>query len=286
MMRERPSTTLAAPLAGAPGVAAGYPRAPELLPDFDVAEGRYRCRFARTADELRAVQRLRFEVFNLELGEGLAGSAASGLDHDRFDAHCHHLLVEDVETGDCVGTYRLQTAALAAGGHGFYTAQEYQLDRWPAAILEGSVEIGRACIARRHRHRQVLLVLWRGLGAYVMHNRGRYFFGCCSITSQDPAVAARVLAYLRHHGHLHPDLDAQPQPDYDCHEDRHPASGWEQTRLPTLFRTYLRYGAKICGRPALDREFQTIDYLALLDVYELDPGRILRQFEVDIRRQP
>jgi len=52
---------------------------------------------------------LRFKVFNLELGEGLAASHATGLDVDPFDEFCDHLIVEEVATGKVVGTYRLQT---------------------------------------------------------------------------------------------------------------------------------------------------------------------------------
>ena len=64
---------------------------------------------ARSADEVRAAQRLRFEVFNLELSEGLAESHFTGLDIDPFDAICQHLVVEHVSTGEIIGTYRLQT---------------------------------------------------------------------------------------------------------------------------------------------------------------------------------
>ena len=32
------------------------------------------------------------------------------------------------------------------------------------------------------------------------------------------------------------------------------------------FRAYLSPGANLCGRPARDREFQTIDFLTLLDL--------------------
>ena len=48
-----------------------FPVSPQSLPDRELEEGRYRLRFARTAEELDAVLRLRFEVFNLELQEGL-----------------------------------------------------------------------------------------------------------------------------------------------------------------------------------------------------------------------
>jgi putative hemolysin len=39
--------------------------------------------------------------------------------------------------------------------------------------------------------------------------------------------------------------------------------------VPKLLRTYLSLGAKICGPPALDRDFQTIDFLTLLDLETL-----------------
>jgi len=148
------------------------------------------------------------------------------------------------------------------------------------------VEVGRACIDREHRHRRVLLQLWKGLGAYTFFHRRQYFFGCCSLTSQDPQEASRVLELLRRHGHVHPTLELFPQPAYRCLTGLESTEGWERARLPVLFRTYLRYGAKICGLPALDREFKTIDYLALLDLKALDPAQILRQFELDLRQLP
>jgi len=38
-----------------------------------------------------------------------------------------------------------------------------------------------------------------------------------------------------------------------------------------LMRVYLSFGAKICGPPAIDRQFKTIDYLAFFDAETLDP---------------
>jgi putative hemolysin len=39
--------------------------------------------------------------------------------------------------------------------------------------------------------------------------------------------------------------------------------------VPPLFASYLRIGTKVAGEPALDRQFRTIDFLALLDVQDL-----------------
>lgn len=262
-----------------------YPPPVPVRPEFEFVDGHYRCRLARDRDDLDAVLRLRYEVFNLELGEGLDTSHATGRDLDEYDAQCHHLMVIHEPTARTIGTYRLQTAEMARAGRGFYSADEFRIDAWPEEVLGQSCEIGRACIAYEHRHRRVLLALWRGLATYVVISRKRYFFGCCSLTSQDPAEAARTAEYLRRHGHVHATLPLDPTPDFDAHEDRLPVDGWEQVHLPTLFRTYLRYGARICGRPAIDRAFKTIDFLALLDLDEVDTDRILRQFEVDLRER-
>jgi putative hemolysin len=42
-------------------------------------------------------------------------------------------------------------------------------------------------------------------------------------------------------------------------------------KIPKLLRAYLSIGAKICGPPAIDREFKTIDFLTLLDLEALHP---------------
>jgi putative hemolysin len=151
-----------------------YPSLAGALPPRDLREGAYRVRFARNLAELDDVLRLRFEVFNLELGEGFESSFATGRDEDDFDLTCHHLIVEDEASGRIVGTYRLQTPEMAAAGHGLYTATEYDLSVMPAGVLGQAVEVGRACIHREHRGRQVLYLLWRGLALYMAHNGLRY----------------------------------------------------------------------------------------------------------------
>ena len=86
---------------------------PESIAGFDVTT--YRTRLATTEEDIRAAQRLRFEVFNVELQEGLSESWRTQLDSDRFDATCDHLIIEHIATGKIVGTYRLQTGEMAVG---------------------------------------------------------------------------------------------------------------------------------------------------------------------------
>jgi putative hemolysin len=37
----------------------------------------------------------------------------------------------------------------------------------------------------------------------------------------------------------------------------------------SLLQSYFRLGAKVCGRPAIDKSFRCIDFLTLLDVAQI-----------------
>lgn len=251
----------------------GYPVRPELLPEFEAEVGRYVVRFARTPHEFDAVLRLRFEVFNLELAEGLDASYKTGRDEDEFDATSHHLLVVELASGRAVGTYRLLTSEADVESRGFYSAGEFNLACLPPQVAGESVEIGRACIAREHRNTQVLFLLWRGLAAYLGHNRKRYFFGCCSLAGTEAREGLRVLEYVERGGHMHPTFYVPPRAGFECDgdngEDAETRDGGEPS-VPKLFRTYLRFGAKVCGPPALDCAFKTTDFFVIFDANEMD----------------
>lgn len=250
--------------------AVGYPVRPELLPEFEAEAGRYAVRFARTPGELDAVLRLRFEVFNLELGKGLDSSFLTRRDEDEFDATSHHLLVVERAGGRAVGTYRLCTSDTDVEARGFYSAGEFNLACLPPQVAGESVEIGRACIAREHRNTQVLFLLWRGLAAYLGHNRKRYFFGCCSLAGTDASAGLRVLDYMERGGHMHPTFYVPPRAGFECDGDSVEARGEGHPSVPKLFRSYLRFGAKVCGPPALDRAFRTTDFFVIFDAEEMD----------------
>jgi len=249
-----------------------YPPHDWALPEGETSQGRYRTRFATSLDDLDAVLRLRFEVFNLELGEGIDASFETGRDMDEYDPLCHHLMVEDAAEERLVGTYRMMTSEMAALGRGFYSADEFHLRRLPCGILDHAVEVGRACIDRDYRNRQVLFLLWKGLARYVAWNRKRYLFGCCSLTSQDPAIGRKAHRQLAEAGAVHPGLRVVPLPGMECGGEEPRSADGEEVRIPILFRTYLRYGAKVLGPPAIDRKFKTIDFLTCLDVAAMDPA--------------
>ena len=206
--------------------------------------------------------RLRYEVFNLELGEGLSTAHATGMDQDEFDAVCDHLIVLDDRSGAVVGTYRMQTGAMAAKNLGYYSAREFDLTVYEA--LRGElVELGRACVHKDHRSIIVISLLWKELVRYVLSRGGRYMIGCSSLPTMDPAVGkAMYLRFEREKQLVDPLLRTHPMPDFTL-PDVTPIA--ECPPPPKLLRAYLGVGAKICAPPAIDREFKTIDFLTMID---------------------
>ena len=247
-----------------------YPVSPNEIPNRDLQEGRYLLRFAHTEEDLDAILELRFEVFNIELGEGLDSCLTTGRDVDEFDPVCHHLMVIEQSSGEVVGTYRLQTSGMAERNLGFYSDIEFDLSALPGEVVKQSLELGRACVAATHRSTQVLFLLWKGLASYVATNRKRYLFGCSSLTSQSPQDAAALERYLRKCGHFHSTLRVSARSDFTCYPTDFLPDTSIRVAVPPLFRTYLRHGAKVCSSPAIDREFKTIDFLVLFDVSEMD----------------
>jgi len=222
----------------------------------------YATRLARHWDDVRAAQSLRFQVFNLELNEGLEQSYATGLDEDPFDAVCDHLIVEHLPSTTIVGTYRLQTGLNAAAHLGYYGAQEFDFGVFEL-MRDEIIELGRACVHPQYRNLIVLGLLWKGIADYALRHGARYLLGCSSITSQDPKVGATAYTDLCRKHLASGQWLTQPLPAYQCSMLELTE---EPVKIPKLLRAYLSLGAKICGSPALDRSFKTIDFLTLLDL--------------------
>jgi putative hemolysin len=254
-------------------------------PRIHTEVGQYRLRLAQSAEDLDAACRLRFRVFNVELGEGLESSYQTGLDRDQFDVFCEHLLVEDKLSGRIVGTYRMQSGESAGRNVGYYSEQEFYLAPYEP-LRAGILELGRASIDREHRTPEVLTLLWRGIAQYATDMGLRYLIGCSSLNSQDPAEGWQMYRQLEIY-RVSAEFETTPTASYACPtelDDRQTQQLVQQesqslrthppisVKVPKLLKTYLAIGARIAAPPAWDREFGTIDFLTLLDLRTISPG--------------
>ena len=240
-----------------------------------IRSGNLEVRLASGLQEIDAALRLRFEVFNLELQEGLLSSYDRGYDTDAYDAWCDHLIVRDLELDRVVGTYRLLRQSVAARHIGFYSENEFDLSRLKdAAATRGELlELGRSCIAFSHRSFATINLLWAAIARYATCHGINLLFGCGSLHCSDPAEVWPIYRYLHDH-HLAPaeyrvaPVDACRLPFVGMPSPSEPERDIVR-RLSPIIRGYLRTGALIGGEPAYDREFGTADVLVLLEMDRL-----------------
>ncbi|MCX6464789.1 MAG: GNAT family N-acetyltransferase [Pseudonocardiales bacterium] len=236
-----------------------------LVASPPAAASRYSLLLTTDDDEVRAAQRLRHRVFAGELGAVLH-SPEPGLDVDRFDAYCDHLVVREDATGEIVGTYRVLPPARARAAGGLYAEGEFAVDALDP-LRPSLVETGRSCVDPAHRGGAVIGLVWAGLARYMLLTGNRWLVGCASVPLTDGGTLAagvhdRVVAE-----HLAPpEHRVRPRRPWD------PAgvARAPRTPFPPLLRGYLRLGARVCGPPAHDPDFDCADFLVLLGLDHMD----------------
>ena len=251
------------------------------FPSLVVRERNLELRLAAGPGDVRAAQRLRFDVFNVEMRLGLSTSFASGLDVDPYDDHCDHLLVLDRDLGGkVVGTYRLLPWDRTPS-YGYYSESEFHLDAVRHSGMK-LLELGRSCVAPEYRSGRVINLLLRGIAEYAAECGADALMGCASIHGDGVAHARRVSEFLLEEFPAPPGLRVLPRRGFDLPAP--PAAGAGLLggdalfrTLPPLFKGYLRLGARVCGPPAYDRQFGTVDFFVLLDSRKLG-DRYRRRF--------
>jgi putative hemolysin len=271
--------------------------------DSAVAKGanwRFEATWADCEADVRAAQRLRHAIFVGEMKARLAPPPGTpdGLDADRFDPYCDHLLIRVKEQGreqsrerggdapgQLVGTCRVLGPDAARRAGACYTESEFDLA--PLAPLRaGAVELGRACVHADWRSGGVILSLWSELGNYMVERGLHTMFGCASIGMADGGeLARRVWRELRESNYLvRPQYRVRPLTPLP-EDTEHDGADQERTglkaaslrALPPLIKGYLRCGARVVGPPSFDRMFNTADLPIMMQLADL-PQRYSKQF--------
>jgi putative hemolysin len=240
---------------------------PDAGPSFTI-------RLADSAEDLRAAQRLRYDVFVRELGGG--GEMVdhdAGLEQDKFDPYFDHMLAYDDTTGEVVGVYRLLPGDRAAELGQYYSEDEYDL-----TVLKQSgrklLELGRSCLHPDYRGGTAMYHLWNGLAGYVAERQIEILFGVASFHGTDVTELAQALSML-HHNHLAPsDLRVRAQPDVfqsmNLVEPEALDRRAAMIQVPALIKAYLRLGGFVGKGAFIDQAFNTTDVCLILDTARMN----------------
>lgn len=250
------------------------------------SKGTMEVRLARSPEEVKACQSLRYQVFYQEMSAHAdAEASAQGIDADAFDPICDHLLVIDHkmdhqdqaiqlahDEGYVVGTYRLLRQEIAEQNNGFYTADEFDI----APLLERHagkyrfLELGRSCVLKPYRIKPTVELLWQGIWSYVRLHGYDVMLGCASLEGTDPDALSLSLSYLYHNHRAPEDWRVRAIPDRYVEMNRRPAQTINlreaMRSLPPLIKGYLRLGAFIGDGAVIDHQFNTTDVLITLPV--------------------
>lgn len=231
-------------------------------------------RLAQSEADLRAAQRLRYDVFVAELGaDGPLVDHAQRLEQDEFDPLFDHMLLVDDRAGTVdapcvVGVYRLLPSDRLGADGRFYSESEYDL----GALRQSGrrlLELGRSCVHRDYRGGAAMFLMWNGLADYVLERGIEVLFGVASFHGTDIAALAQPLSYLHHH-HLAPDaLRVSARGDARVRMDLVPPEGLDRkaamTGTPALIKAYLRLGGFVGDGAYLDHAFNTTDVCLVMD---------------------
>lgn len=220
---------------------------------------------ARSVAEVAEAQRIRFKVFGEEMGANLP-SADLGLDIDRFDEYCEHLLVRDHGNDKVVGTYRILPPEQAVKAGSYYSETEFDISRLEN-LRDRMVEVGRSCVHPDYRDGATITQLWSGLADYIGKHNHEYLIGCASISMADGGHYAASVYNKIHKLHAAP---AEYRVFPRCRLPLESLNGDMEVTVPPLIKGYLRLGAYIAGEPAWDPDFNCADVFILLPVSRLN----------------
>jgi putative hemolysin len=238
----------------------------------------YSVRLAASPRDLLAAQRLRYDVFVIELGAQVPlADHAARLERDSFDADVDHLLLIDNRAdpdtlSDVVGVYRLLPQDRLAATGGYYCAREFDLTPLVASGRR-LLELGRSCVHRDHRGGAGMYLMWQGLANYVLERGIEVMFGAASFHGTDPEPLAQPLSWLHHHHLAPPALRVRPLASGRQAMNLVPEAALDRAAAmeatPALIRAYLRLGGFVSDGAFIDRDFNTIDICLVMDTAQM-----------------
>ena len=238
---------------------------PRLSLEMEV--GKYLIRTARNGSELLGAITLRHTVFYQEL---LGMNLALGIDYDQYDAHFDHIILVEKATKRIIGTYRLNCSRFSS-----LCYSDSEFDCSTLRHLPGNrLELGRACLAPEFRSGTHFILLWRGILKYAQLSRSRYLYGCASVRNTSENDLVHIYKQLHESYACHPKWHIRPRPSYAIldfarrvQDLPYPIDGEDHLlHVPSLLWFYFKAGARLCGEPAIDRQFQCADFPIILDL--------------------
>jgi putative hemolysin len=236
----------------------------ELLAKHALLITKYTIGIADTPQEIDEIYKLRFDIFNVELHEGIKENEATHRDVDKFDSNCDHLIVKDTNTGKLVATYRIHPS-WKMHKDGFYSSTEFDISKLKLE-KKRTIEVGRACIDHDHRGNLIIAMLWMAIREYCNNNKVEALFGLASIPKCEIEEMSSLYQNLVNRGHIINDGTVKAREEQRAKLVANPPETFRKELLGSLIKGYLKMGAKLLGEPVFDPIFGCYDLFVLLEM--------------------
>lgn len=240
---------------------------------------------------LHEIGRLR-EITFRGTGEGTRRS----IDLDKFDRYYRHIFVWNRAHHEIVGAYRLgQTDIIRRffGANGLYTSTLFDFETGLLDRMQPALEMGRSFVRPEYQKAfQPLLLLWKGIGAFVVRNpQYKTLFGPVSITGDYHLLSRRLIASFLHQHHrlaeeahsvrprhpfVYPQTDLRAMDLEALSKLIADVEGGHRC-IPVLLRQYLKLGGKILGFNVDPKFNNVLDGLIVVDLTETN-RKVLQRY--------
>ena len=232
--------------------------------------------FVKLADsnsEIKQAQKLRYQVFFSDRNKKkILNISNFRKDSDKYDSYCDHIIVNykhsKFSKNKVIGTYRLLQQKVAEKKIGFYTSEEFCLDKLIQSYeYTNMLELSRSCISQKFRNRNVLKLMWREIYNYINTNKIDGMFGTASFLEIDIQKINNQLLFLQQNYKMPENIRVKARKYCSAKIDysKNIKLNLKLVKsLPTLIKGYIKLNAYIGDGAVIDYKFKTTDVFVFL----------------------
>lgn len=236
-----------------------------ILNSSDISKLKFQVGIADSPKEIDEVYKLRYDIFNVELEEGIKENECIKRDIDAYDEYCDHLIVKDKDL--IIATYRIHPSWKMNKSLGFYSETEFNIKKLNFHNKK-VIEVGRACIHKDYRANILLALVWTALRQYGEENNIEGFFGVASVHKCSiEEVSALYYNFLKNK-QLIDDGTVLPLDELKVTLTDYKEDAFKKELIGSLLKGYIKMGTKLYGKPVYDKIFGCYDFFIYLDMKE------------------
>ncbi|MDO9275841.1 MAG: lysophospholipid acyltransferase family protein [Lutibacter sp.] len=255
------------------------------------------------------IGRLR-EITFREVGEGTNES----LDLDAFDSYYHHLFLWDNEANKVAGAYRMglgKNIFKKYGIEGFYVHTLFKFEPELYAMMENSIEMGRAFVIKEYQQKPMpLFLLWKGIVHITLRNpEYKYLIGGVSISNRFSNFSkSLMIEFMKSHyydpyvaQYIHPKKEYKVKlkdadKDFVFDATQADMNKFDKIideiepgalRIPVLIKKYVKQNARLVAfnvDPKFNNAIDGLMYIRVADIPESTVKPVMEEFQAELEK--